>query len=81
MIIETDLTNYWNQAYNASQLCQYFIPEHWQSYYDNQVNPFVLFTLTEPETKTVAKADVKALDFLDIILENDAEDKPVSQPQ
>lgn len=81
MIIETDLTNYWNQAYNASQLCQYFIPEHWQSYYDNQVNPFVLFTLTEPETKTVAKADVKAIDFLNIILEDDAEDKPVSQPQ
>ena len=28
MLIETDLTNYWNQAYNASQLCQYFLPEH-----------------------------------------------------
>ena len=43
MIIETDLTNYWNQAYNASQLCQYFIPEHWQSYYDNQENVFKLY--------------------------------------
>lgn len=43
MIIETDLTNYWNQAYNASQLCQYFIPEHWQSYYDNQENVFKVY--------------------------------------
>ena len=43
MIIETDLTNYWNQAYNASQLCQYFIPEHWQSYYGNQENVFKIY--------------------------------------
>ncbi len=43
MIIETDLTNYWNQAYNASQLCQYFLPEHWQSYYDSQENIFKLY--------------------------------------
>ena len=43
MIIETDLTNYWNQAYSASQLCQYFIPEHWQSYYNNQENVFKLY--------------------------------------
>ena len=28
MLVETDLTNYWNQAYNASKLCQYFLPEH-----------------------------------------------------
>lgn len=79
MIIETDLTNYWNQAYNASQLCQYFLPEHWQSYYDNQTNPFVLFTQGEPEIKIVAKADIKALNFLEIVLEDDDGTKPITQ--
>ena len=79
MIIETDLTNYWNQAYNASQLCQYFIPEHWQSYYDNQVNPFVLFTLPEAEIRTVAKDDVDAITILKIFLTNDYdEQKPMT---
>lgn len=78
MIIETDLTNYWNQAYNASQLCQYFIPEHWQSYYNNQVNPFVLFTLPEAETRTVAKDNVDAITILKIFLTNDDGTKPMT---
>lgn len=78
MIIETDLTNYWNQAYNASQLCQYFIPEHWQSYYNNQVNPFVLFTLPEAETRTVAKNNVDAITILKIFLINDDGTKPMT---
>lgn len=79
MIIETDLTNYWNQAYNASQLCQYFIPEHWQSYYDNQINPFVLFTAAESETRTIAKDDVDAISILKIFLTNDDGNKPMEQ--
>lgn len=79
MIIETDLTNYWNQAYNASQLCQYFIPEHWQSYYDNQANPFVLFTLAEAEIKTIAKKDIDAINILKIFLEDDDGTKPMTQ--
>ena len=79
MIIETDLTNYWNQAYNASQLCQYFIPEHWQSYYNNQVNPFVLFTAAESETRTIAKDSVDAISILKIFLTNDDGNKPMEQ--
>lgn len=26
IVIETELTNYWNQAYTASQYCEWFIP-------------------------------------------------------
>lgn len=30
MIIETQLTTEWTQAYTASQYCEWFIPEYWQ---------------------------------------------------
>lgn len=30
LVIEQQLTEYWQQAYSASKYCDFFIPEHWQ---------------------------------------------------
>ena len=57
MLIETDLTNYWNQAYNASQLCQYFLPKHWQPVQNNQNNPFQIFKFAESKNYFQVKMD------------------------
>lgn len=38
--IETQLEEYWLQAYNASKYCEYFLPEHWQPSTDGKRNYF-----------------------------------------
>ena len=38
--IETQLEEYWLQAYNASKYCEYFLPEHWQPSTDGKRNCF-----------------------------------------
>ena len=77
MLIETDLTNYWNQAYNASQLCQYFLPKHWQPVQNNQNNPFQIFKFAESknyfqvkmdDNKTLKQIECKVFSTIDDIL-------------
>lgn len=38
--IETQLEEYWLQAYNASKYCEYFLPEHWQPSVSGKTNHF-----------------------------------------
>lgn len=40
IVIETELTNYWNQAYTASQYCEWFIPPTWTTESDKNTNYF-----------------------------------------
>ena len=40
MLIETNLTEYWTNAYNASRNCRFFIPQHWQPVINSQINYF-----------------------------------------
>lgn len=40
MLIETNLTEYWTNAYYASKNCRYFLPEFWQPMVNGQVNNF-----------------------------------------
>ena len=43
-VIETQLMLYWNEAYTASQYCQWFIPEYWQDTKETSQNfwaPFI----------------------------------------
>lgn len=46
-LIETQLTEYWNAAYNASLGCEYVIPEFWQPNANGTTNYFknLLFTI------------------------------------
>lgn len=39
-VIESQLAQYWSQAYSASLYCEYFIPEHWQPRVNGEVNYF-----------------------------------------
>lgn len=39
-LIETTLTQYWEQAYAASVYCNFFLPETWLPYNGNQTNKF-----------------------------------------
>lgn len=39
-IIETQLTNYWNQMLTASKYCDYFLPDSWLPVSHSSVNPF-----------------------------------------
>lgn len=36
--IEAQLTQYWNSAYTASKYCEYYLPENWIHYVDNEEN-------------------------------------------
>ena len=38
--IETELTNYWTLAYNASKMCEFFLPESWQPNIEENTNFF-----------------------------------------
>lgn len=38
--IETQLTQYWSVAYNASHYCEYFLPESWKPSIDGKTNYF-----------------------------------------
>lgn len=40
MLIETNLTEYWTNAYYASKNCKFFIPEHWQPSVNQKTNYF-----------------------------------------
>lgn len=40
MLIETNLTEYWTNAYYASKNCKYFLPEYWQLTVNQKTNYF-----------------------------------------
>ena len=40
MLIETNLTEYWTNAYYASRNCRFFLPQHWQPVINSQINYF-----------------------------------------
>lgn len=40
MLIETNLTEYWTNAYYASKNCKYFLPEYWQPTVNQKTNYF-----------------------------------------
>lgn len=49
-IIETQLSTYWNEAYSASLLCEYFLPSTWQPNLSGKSNSFIPWILGEIET-------------------------------
>lgn len=51
-IIETQLSTYWNEAYSASLLCNYFLPSTWQPNLAGKSNSFIPWILGEIETDT-----------------------------
>lgn len=40
MLIETNLTEYWTNAYYASKNCRFFLPQYWQPVINSQINYF-----------------------------------------
>lgn len=40
LLIETNLTEYWTNAYYASKNCRFFLPEYWQTTVNQQKNYF-----------------------------------------
>ena len=54
--IETDLTIYWQQAYNASLYCNYFLPEYWQSNAEQEMNYFAsyVWSVLEVDNNNIA---------------------------
>lgn len=51
LLIETQLTEYWNQAYNASKYCEFFLPERWQSNLNGSSNHFTKSILSWKDEK------------------------------
>ena len=53
--IEAELTGYWNEAYNASKFCEYFLPESWtptSNQHDNMFSP-AIFAIKEEEDSDI----------------------------
>ena len=53
--IEAELTGYWNEAYNASKFCEYFLPESWtptSNQHDNMFSP-AIFAIKEEEDNDI----------------------------
>lgn len=46
MLIETNLMEYWTNAYYASKNCKYFLPEFWQTTVDQTINYYSASILT-----------------------------------
>lgn len=53
MLIETNLTEYWTNAYYASKNCRFFLPEHWQPTVDQKKNYFHSSILHRPQTTNI----------------------------
>lgn len=53
ILIASDLTMYWDQAYSASKYCEYFLPETWQLNQNGKTNFFInnIFTIIPEENK------------------------------
>lgn len=51
MLIETNLTEYWTNAYYASKNCRFFLPEYWQPTVDQKTNYFSKSILSGIYTK------------------------------
>jgi hypothetical protein len=51
MLIETNLTEYWTNAYYASKNCKFFLPEYWQPTVDQKTNYFSKSILSGTYTK------------------------------
>lgn len=50
LLIETNLSEYWTEAYYASKNCRFFLPEYWQPTINNKTNyfnPDILLTQNE----------------------------------
>lgn len=65
--VESQLEQYWQSAYNASNYCEWFLPEHWQPSVDGSSNYFsdnVLHIWTEDKDDdkhtTITKCDIKS---------------------
>lgn len=58
--IETDLTVYWQQAYNASLYCNYFLPQYWQSNAEQEMNYFAscIWSVLDVDKNNVATSVV-----------------------
>lgn len=54
MLIETNLTKYWTNAYYASKNCKYFLPEHWQPAV-NQTSNYFSSNVLEAASMSVEK--------------------------
>lgn len=54
MLIETNLTEYWTNAYYASKNCKFFIPEYWQPTVNQKTNYFSnsILLITKEENTT-----------------------------
>lgn len=53
MLIETNLTEYWTNAYYASKNCRFFIPEHWQPTVNQKTNYFSSNILLTTKKKNI----------------------------
>lgn len=65
--IETELTQYWTSAYNASLYCEYFLPPSWQTRVDGGTNYYNQNIITYTSEK-VANED--RIVFKDVVLSN-----------
>ena len=57
MLIETNLTEYWTNAYYASKNCKFFIPEYWQPSIDHQKNYFHSDIITPITSESPSDSD------------------------
>ena len=53
MLIETNLTEYWTNAYYASKNCKFFLPEYWQPTVDQKKNYFHSSILHRPQKTNI----------------------------
>lgn len=61
--IETQLEEYWLQAYNASKYCEYFLPEHWQPSVGGKTNHFSRMVFN-PDTLEINSSIVPQVEMI-----------------
>lgn len=61
--IETQLEEYWLQAYNASKYCEYFLPEHWQPSVSGKTNHFSRMVFN-PDTLEINSSIVPQVEMI-----------------
>ena len=63
--IETQLMTYWQQAYNASLYCEYFVPQYWQPFENGKENHMnkLFFATTEQSGNGRVWYDIKINPF------------------
>ena len=58
MVIETNLTEYWTNAYYASKNCRYFLPQFWQPVVSGQINRFSGNIVQQLDENTIILSNV-----------------------